>query len=248
MHEISPLVITHSTSAVSFQKRFHQVFSSLYGKVVYQIKVEVKRRLKINRSYLFPFTVITLMDLNYEGVDLRSPLKKALSKNFLLGLSSDALEIIAEIPFCGYVAGQILTVLVEIRNESNVEVEQIFVELRRLIRCQHKAVTKKENLVFVTEQHVGVPKKTRKQMTFCMQIPPVIPTNIRFCKYISITYEITVTAKVTLHRSPVLRIPITIGTVPLYNPEFASTSAQIMSPLPLYEDLNFSEEKTGVLP
>lgn len=57
-------------------------------------------------------------------------------------------------------------------------------------------------------------------MTFSLEIPPVEPSSMRFCKFIQTNFEVLVKAKVGgIHRSSCLRFPITcaIGIVPLSN-------------------------------
>jgi hypothetical protein len=53
-------------------------------------------------------------------------------------------------------------------------------------------------------------------MKISFETPQIEATNIRLCRYIHITYEVQIIAKVGgLHRSPMLSFPITIGTIPL---------------------------------
>ena len=208
-------------------------FSNFYGKVLYQIKVEMMRQLKFNYSFEFPFNVLTFVDLNYEGVELRNPLIGGSEKKFFLGLGSNALKFTAEIPFCGFVAGQILTISVDVMNDSSVRIEQVFVELRRLCHFKTKTTsnTKNHSQTLLRGQNNGVEKKSKSSQVFSIQIPPVEPTSVRFCKYIFITYEIAITAKVgAFHMSPTLRMPLTIGTVPLIGLECPqSTSPSVFT-------------------
>lgn len=192
-------------------------FQNYYGDIVYQVKVEMDRRLKFNYTFMFPFTVITDLDLNYESVELTQPLKGEISKKFFLGFGSNALTVTAEIPFCGFVAGQTLCVDVKIVNDSSVKVEQVLVELYRrcLFKCDFSS-TKTDSHLLVKGEHEGVAEKATSRMTVSLEIPPVEPTNARFCKYIVTNFELVVTAKVGgLHRSAYLRMPITIGTSPI---------------------------------
>jgi Arrestin (or S-antigen), C-terminal domain/Arrestin (or S-antigen), N-terminal domain len=211
-----------------------------YGKVLYQIKVEMERQLKFNYSFKFPFNVISRLDLNHEGGEIRKPLRGDISKKFFLGFGSCALQIGAQIPFRGFVGGQTLSIDVEVVNESSINVESIFVELRKLFlfKCDFIS-TKNHSEVLVKGNHKGVLAKSKGQLTFSFEIPPVEPTSVHFCKYIHISYEVVVIAKVGgLHRSPELNIPITIGTTSLSGMEIASTS---VNP-PSYEEvLNANE-------
>lgn len=206
--------------------------------------MELERQLKFNYSFKFPFKVINRLDLNHEGEEIKHPLKGDISKKFFLGFGSSALNISAEIPFRGYVGGQKLSVAVQIDNDSSVEVEKVLVELRRLYRFKCDSIsTKNESEVLIRGNHDGVPVKSKAHMTFTMEMPSVEPTNVRICKYINIYYEIVVIAKVRgFHRSPELTIPVTIGTFPLSGFEIASTSDNLQSPPPTYENV-FNTEK-----
>lgn len=189
---------------------------NFYGNIVYQVKLEMDRRLKFNYSFPFPFTVVTHLDLNYEAVELKQPLKGETTKKFFLGMGSNALVLTAEIPSRGFVAGETLSVTVKIVNGSSVKVERVLVELYRLCHFSCDFVsTKNDSQLLLKGEHEGVMVKASNQMTFSLQIPPVEPTNARYCKYIQTTFELLITAKVGgMHRSPYLRMPITIGTVP----------------------------------
>lgn len=212
------LSIGHHTFSFSFPlpSTIPSTFKSFYGEIVYQVKVEMDRSLKFNYTFNFPFTVITHLDLNYESVELKRPLKGETSKKFFLGFGSNALSITAEIPFCGFVAGQILSVGVKIVNDTSVKVKQVLVELYRL--CHFKCdfiSTKNDSQLLVKGEYKGIEAKASDQLTFSLQIPAVEPTNVRYCKYIFTNYELVVTAKVGgMHHSPILKMPITIGTVP----------------------------------
>lgn len=61
----------------------------------------------------------------------------------------------------------------------------------------------------------GVAARNKGMFDYQLVIPPVPPTNLT-CRVITVSYALHVTGKVSgLHRSPIVRIPITIGTVPL---------------------------------
>lgn len=201
----------------------------------------MERTLKFNYSFKFPFNVIGFLDLNQEDVEITKPLRGDISKKFYLGFGSCALQISAQIPFRGFIGGQTLSVDVEVVNDSSVAVEKISVELRKqmLFKCDFVS-TKSGSELLIQGDHEGVAAKAKGRATFSFQIPPVEPTNIRCCKYIHISYEVVVIAKVGgFHRSPELRMPITIGTVPLNNVQLtASTSSMLLeeNPPPSYKE------------
>lgn len=188
-----------------------------YGKVLYQISVDIEQQLKFNYSFNFPFNVIGSLDLNHEGVEIRRPLRGDISKKFFLGFSTGALQISAQIPFCGFSGGQTLSIDVEIVNDSKINVERIFVELRQhlLFKCDFVS-TRTDSKLLIQGSHDGVAASSKGQMSFLFQVPPVSPTSMKTCKYIHISYEAVIVAKFGgIHRSLELILPIVIGTIPL---------------------------------
>lgn len=225
-------------------------YSHSNDQILYRIKVEMERKLKLNRTFAFPISVRSHLDLNYDGPELRQPMRGEISKKFFLGLGSNALTITAEIPQRAYVAGQTMTISVTIVNKSSINVDQTLVELHQhvLFKCDGSS-TQRAHQILVSGRHGGVAVKCKNQMTFSMEIPPVEPTNVRFCKYIHITYEVAIIAKVGgLHRSPILSMPITIGTVALSGyenrgPSSLTTTTQGISNAPFGFALDSNNEK-----
>lgn len=156
------------------------------------------------------------MDLNYDNPQLRQPLKADVSKSFFLGLSGKNLYMTAEIPFCGYVSGQTASVVVQINNESSVEVTDIIVELMKIFYYNSdtpRMRTRKREEKVASTKHQGVPPKKKGDAQAILVIPAVPPTNMGSCRVIQLFYEIHVTARVSgLHRNLTVVLPITIGT------------------------------------
>jgi hypothetical protein len=204
-------------------------FESKYGYIRYQIKVELERPWKFDIKHVFAFTVIKVFDLNYESPALRSPLKTETTKTFFLGLSSKPLFVSAEIPISGFVAGQSVPVSIKINNDSSTDVEETKVTLKKIIFYNSQTPRRKtrERVETAAEsRHPGVPAKAKGNIEASLVLPPVPPTNIAFCKVIQVHYELHITARVGgIHRSPTLRLPITLGTVPLQNFNYAAASS-----------------------
>lgn len=185
------------------------------AKIKYRIEVKLEQDHQFNSPFKFPFTVVSHLDLNVEGDDLRLPLRGAFSKKFFLD-SGSGLRLSYEIPFRGYVPGQTLHMNVSLNNDSVVKVDNIMLELRKnfLFTTNRKYLLHDSQLLVKSKHRVD--PKPQFQLTCSMRIPAVEPTSERFCKYILITYEVWLILKVGgFHRSPILKIPIVIGTVPL---------------------------------
>lgn len=199
-------------------------FESKYGYIRYQIKVELERPWKFDFKFCFAFTVIKILDLNYESPGLRNKLKAETTKTFLFSFNSKALFLSAEIPISGFVAGQTVPVSIFINNETNVDVEETQVALKKIIHYNSQTPRRrtKERVEMAAEvRHAGVPGKSKGNIEVQLSLPPVPPSNIAFCQVIQVSYEIRVLAKVGgIHRNAVLRLPITIGTVPLNSHQY----------------------------
>lgn len=179
----------------------------------------MERPWKFDHKFSFGFTVIKVLDLNYGSPALRSPMKAEVTKSFFFGLSSKTLFLSAEIPVTGFVAGQSVPVSVRIVNDSNVDVEETRIALKKIIFYNSQTPRRKtrERVEMATEiVQTGVPAKSKGNIEGLIIIPPVPPSNQGTCSVVQVSYEIRVCAKVGgIHRSPVVRLPVTIGTVPL---------------------------------
>jgi Arrestin (or S-antigen), N-terminal domain/Arrestin (or S-antigen), C-terminal domain len=206
-------------------------FESKYGYIRYQIKVELERPWKIDVKFCFAFTVIKVLDLNFESPALRSPLKTETTKTFFLGLSGKPLFLSAEVPISGFVAGQSVPISIKVNNESGTDVDETKISLKKIIHYNSQTPRRKtrERIESAAEvRHSGVPAKSKGNIEALLNLPPVPPTNTSFCRVLQVSYEIHVVAKVGgIHRSPVLRLPITIGTVPLNGYQYTPTNVSL---------------------
>lgn len=143
-------------------------------------QVEIERPWKTDIKNCFAFTVIKNFDLNYANPSLRLPLKGETSKDFYMGLfSSQSLHMSAEIPFCGYVSGQYANVSVSINNESNVEIMEIVVELKKLIQYNSdtpRMRTKQRIETAAISKDKGVMPRSKGATDIILVIPAVPPT------------------------------------------------------------------------
>ena len=195
-------------------------FEAKFGHIRYLVKLVMDRPLKFDLTYTVAFTVLKQLDLNYENPALRIPSKMDTLKSFYWGFcKTKPLFMSVSIPFSGYVAGQSVNIAIEINNESRVDIEELKVSLKKIIHynSQTPRMCTKEEILTESEIRCGG-HAARKKGRFDQQlmIPAVPPTNISYCRVLTVSYEIHVLAKVPgIHRNPVVKLPITIGTVPL---------------------------------
>lgn len=138
-----------------------------------------------------------------------------------------------------FVVGQNVTISIEVNNESRIDVEYIKVSLKKIIFYNSQTPTTKTKAETLTEADIrcgGVTKQNKGKFEQQLIIPPVPPSNLNYCRVLNVSYEIHVTAKISgIHQDPVLKLPITIGTVPLHMP--MSQSQQVAIAYPSAPDL-----------
>jgi len=119
----------------------------------------------------------------------------------------------------GYVAGQWIHVTIDVNNESRIDVEDIKITLKKIVFYNSQTPTRKtkEEVTNAAEIRCGsVKKRDKGQFDQKILIPAVPPTNLNYCRVLNVSYEVHVTAKISgMHGNPVLKLPVTIGTVPL---------------------------------
>lgn len=110
-------------------------FEAKYGRVRYSVHVVLHRPWKFDLTYTVGFTVLKPYDLNLQGSLLSNTISVENVKVFSGGFRSNKpLYYTANIPFSGYVAGQIVDVSIYINNESRVNVEDILIQLKKLVQ------------------------------------------------------------------------------------------------------------------
>lgn len=197
-------------------------FKALEGIVKYQMEITVKRFGKSDCNYVYPFNIMRVVDLNtFE--DLSRPLLKVTSKEFSIDFTSKALYMTAMIPQQGFIPNQLIDVRTQIDNRSIVYVKYVKISLKKVIgfTSQNPNVQTRQQTVTEARVYCGdVPAHQKRTFLKYLKVPLLIP-NINNCEIIQVNYEIQVKAKtVGVTRSPVLRLPIQIGSIPLMSENF----------------------------
>lgn len=198
-------------------------FEAKHGSIRYLINVVIDRPWKFDLTFKVAFTVLKQLDLNYENPALKIPTKIEVIKTFYCGFcKTDPLLLAASVPISGYVAGQNINVSVEINNQSSIDVEDMKIALKKIVHynSQTPSMRTKEEILTETEIRCGgVQKRNKGKFEQKLTIPACPPSNLNYCKVLNVSYEVHLTAKITgIHTNPVLKLPITIGTVPLNVP------------------------------
>ncbi|XP_017487025.1 PREDICTED: arrestin domain-containing protein 17-like [Rhagoletis zephyria] len=195
-------------------------FEGRYGNIRYLVKVELIRPWKFNQTFTKGFTVLKIMDLNYDSPLLRLPCHTEAQKIFCCGpFKTQPLDVNVSLPQAGYVPGQTMPVSVHISNESNIKIEELKVELVMLV-CYYsqtpRTATRSERIVVTKVKGDGVPVHCKKQFNYPLVVPATPPTCFNLCRILQIAYQVEVEAKMKgWHANQVICVPVTIGNVPL---------------------------------
>lgn len=174
-------------------------FEGELGFVRYTVKVTLDRPWKFDQDTKMAFTVISPLDMNLME-KVGEPEKLVMEKTFCCWCCKSApLSVVVSLPVKGYVSGQIIPLLFEIDNRSNVEVEKIKFAFTKHVAYHSMAprTTRRDDKV-LAELTLGpyMPgdQKTVKQM---IEIPSVPPTSemfnaVNYSVLISCIFQISV--------------------------------------------------------
>ena len=194
-------------------------FEGKYGHIRYTATLTIDRPWKFDINHKIGFTVLKQLDLNHELPDLRMPSRMEIIKKYSCWLWEKPMSLSASIPVSGYVSGQSIKVSVEVSNQTNINIDSIRVSLKKLVQynSQTPRAKSREEIVNMAEvRSLGVKKEETGSFEIELPIPSVPPSNKDFSKIITISYVVQVKAHTTgSNKSPLIRIPVTIGTIPL---------------------------------
>lgn len=189
-----------------------------YGHVRYSCKAVLDRPWKTDKEFRLSFSVIKTEDLNLTP-SLYIPFKSKILRHFYCCcFKSKPFHMSVSIPFSGFVPGQTIEVTLSLNNQSNVDIEGTKVSLERNTQYISQTPRKKIRFECLPVRDVfgaGVSACGSAEIRISLVVPPLPPTNEKYCRVITTAYQLKVLAKVTgAHKSPHINIPITIGTIP----------------------------------
>ncbi|XP_053690831.1 arrestin domain-containing protein 3-like [Sabethes cyaneus] len=189
------------------------------GYVRYTAKLVLERHLKPDQSFKIGFTVLRHVNLNHELRDVRLPARTEKTKTYCCGpCRSKPLYVSAQLPISGYVPGQTITVKITVENQTKKRVNEVSAKLLQVISFISKTpyCEISENCTTIAEVRcAGVEAHGNLSKEQYLLVPIVPPTSTS-CPVLTVNYFVEVEGKIGGPNSnPRIRIPITIGTVPL---------------------------------
>ncbi|XP_030374607.1 arrestin domain-containing protein 17 [Scaptodrosophila lebanonensis] len=194
-------------------------FEGRYGCIRYIAKVELLRPWKFHQAYTHGFTVLKMMDLNFETPQLKLAAHSEGYRTFCCGpCKTEPLKMELHLPQAGYVPGQRIPVTVVVINNTGVAVSELRLSLVMLIRYfsvtpEHSRV---ERIVVSKAKGDSVLRQSTRSMTIDLLVPATPPTCLSLCNLIQVAYQLEVEALIkSLREQQVMTMPVTIGTIPL---------------------------------
>lgn len=210
------------------------------GSITYKVQLIFNRPWKFDIKHAFEFTVIQNVDLNFDPL-LKIPIQQELLKTFCCFFCETKPVIItANLPFSGLIAGQTIKVTVDITNPTDIVISNVQISLIKY--TSYRSTCPKDR--------VKLEENKRHQIitgdAFCndtkiydvnFTVPDTVPSSTNnTSRVLNISYEIHVKATVKgCHQSPILKFPVTIGTLPFADSQFYSRYPLISS-APSYSD------------
>ncbi|XP_065095364.1 arrestin domain-containing protein 17-like [Ochlerotatus camptorhynchus] len=191
-------------------------FEGQYGHIRYTTTVVIERPSQQSTTYREAFTVLRNVNLN-DNPSLREPKKLELSKSSGWWIfKSDPMDITVEIPSTGYVSGQSIPVAVVWKNNNSASIHGIRIKLYKhetysATEPYEKSRTDSQSVVKIENRDVQNDVDGRFERS--LLVPSLPPTTVS--PLITIAYELAVYIHLSADDIPVLKAPITIGTIPL---------------------------------
>ncbi|XP_077295393.1 arrestin domain-containing protein 3-like [Arctopsyche grandis] len=191
-------------------------FEGMYGHVRYLAEVKLKRPYKIDLSSKNVFTVLSHLNLN-ELPSIQLPMTHELLKNFnYLLVDNGMLEMTIKIPSLGFISGESIPVICNIKNESKIKVECIKLQLVKMILYTSKYPIRKHKVEMVKVSRYlggGVNCGEEKIFELSLLLPELPPSSFTMSSIIEVKYELKAKAVISgFHSNLKSIIPIVIGT------------------------------------
>jgi len=192
-----------------------------YGSIRYNIKAVLDVPWDVDKEFEIPITVRRKDDLNLEP-ELKIPINCEESKTFCcLFCKTSPLMMTVIIPYSGFAPGQNIHITIFYNNKSYVEVSNTILTLNRHIKYTSQTPSRKtyvdsSKLVKMCIEE-GVYASGSNKFERDLKIPEdLISSNSNYCKTIQVCYELQVEGgDPESNDNLVVRIPITIGSIPL---------------------------------
>ena len=191
--------------------------------------------LKFDHVTKVEFPVMVKVDINIPR--LQAPIRGTIQKTICsCCCTSGPITMTAEIPRHGYCTGEVIPVTINVNNRSSREIRTSIV-LEQMVRdtfgqgfIRNISTTQgcyiREG--YVVLKLVSGPMQPRNLSTWNpgdkLKIPPTIVPSLLSCDMIKVSYILVLSVVIPWAANSSVRIPLTIGNIPLHDPNQSSPS------------------------
>ncbi|XP_017487023.1 PREDICTED: arrestin domain-containing protein 17-like [Rhagoletis zephyria] len=196
-------------------------FEGLHGCIRYIVKVTLVIPWKFNQTYSRGFTVMKMLDLNYESPQLKIPSTSENYRSYCCGpCKTEPLKVQVQLPQTGYVPGQRIPVTALIINNTRIPIAEVRFALIMLVRYTGQSPNQNsclERITMTVAKGESVLRNCTRSLTQELLVPATPPTCLRACSVIRISYQVEVEARMKgWYASQTITMPVLIGNVPLW--------------------------------
>ncbi|CAO1394649.1 unnamed protein product [Diamesa hyperborea] len=192
-------------------------FNGKFGHIVYNMEAVLDYSDSYCKKVHRLFVVNNLYNLNLEP-QLKIPIESEMIKEFVsLCCKKSRFYMSVIIPYTEYTSAENIKVCIKLANNSNINIEKTIISIRKIVSYNVKTLCKRDFETIVTTDAEGVESNCSKNIECNLKIPETI-TNINKQKstIIQVEYDLIVSCiPGGCHFCPKLKIPITIGNIPL---------------------------------
>ncbi|XP_071755833.1 arrestin domain-containing protein 3-like [Centroberyx gerrardi] len=181
-------------------------FKSQIGKVVHQLRAELKQSMKVTKKVKTKFTVVSKPDMDTPG--LMDPQYGCKDKSVtFFGSGNISMEVHTK--RMGYQQGEALKVKAEISNQSTRSVKPKFIlyEKKSFFAQGRRRVSTNDIL---KEKIEPVESSSKQTVTKVITIPRELPPSILNCSIIKLEYRLKVVLDVSMTKNPEVKLPIVV--------------------------------------
>lgn len=230
---------------VNLPKHLPGTLKGFHGGVEYKVEALLNVLNGLNKKVEVPFTVVRQDNLN-NYPELKEPQKRENKRSVLsIHGTTDYCSISAKIPRSGYIAGELIPLVIVYVNKSGVKVLKTKVKLQRIFTFKSSTpeINMKKEFETVIEGSIGGAKgKEIKTIDCYLEIPKDIPnSNARFCQVVQVSYVLNIESIFNgYNQNMELIIPITVGSIAIgdlcsYNETADEQEAPVVPQEPVHQ-------------
>uniref|UniRef100_A0A672FH12 Arrestin C-terminal-like domain-containing protein n=1 Tax=Salarias fasciatus TaxID=181472 RepID=A0A672FH12_SALFA len=193
-------------------------FRGSYGKILYTLKANLSRSMRVDSKAKAEFNVINKLNLKSDPTPQHNTIEKKMKI-----LNSGAVGMDVNIERTGFLQGEGINVVASIQNKStrDVKLKYSFYSKHSYFANGKRKVSTKEILKEVSEP---VPPSAGQTITKIITVPPDTGVSVLNCNILKVEYRLKVSLDVKYAADPEIKFPIIV--LPAFVESYGEPSLQ----------------------